>query len=90
MAKKSTDPTIPDPNPWKKIPIYLPACTPCSWPILYTVCPRSSDPFYVVTYYSKLVTTSWAYSKYHGMTELVDMFLLLFDAKSTRSLVQFS
>ena len=23
-----------------------------------TVCPRSKDPFYVVTYYIKLVTTS--------------------------------
>ena len=23
------------------------------------VCPRSSDPFYVVTYYLKWVTTSW-------------------------------
>ena len=30
-----------------------------SWYILYTVCPRSSDPFYIVTYYTKLVTTSW-------------------------------
>ena len=27
-----------------------------------TVCPRSSDPFYVVTYYIKWVTTSWTYS----------------------------
>ena len=27
-----------------------------------TVCPRSSDPFYVVTYYIKLVTTSWTHS----------------------------
>ena len=26
--------------------------------IFYTVCPRSSDPFYVVTYYIKWVTTS--------------------------------
>ena len=25
----------------------------------YTVCPRSSDPLYVVTYYIKWVTTSW-------------------------------
>ena len=24
-----------------------------------TVCPRSGDPFYVVTYYIKWVTTSW-------------------------------
>ena len=24
-----------------------------------TVCPRSSDPFYIVTYYIKWVSTSW-------------------------------
>ena len=29
-----------------------------------TVCPRSSDPFCVVTYYTKWVTTSWTYSTY--------------------------
>ena len=29
------------------------------WP---TVCPRSSDPFYIVIYYRKWVTTSWTYS----------------------------
>ena len=27
-----------------------------------TVCPRSSDPFYKVTYYIKWVTTSWTES----------------------------
>ena len=27
-----------------------------------TVCPGSSDTFYVVTYYIKWVTTSWTYS----------------------------
>ena len=27
-----------------------------------TVCPRSSGPFYVVTYYIKWVTTSWTHS----------------------------
>ena len=27
-----------------------------------TVCPRSSDPFHVVIYYIKRVTTSWTYS----------------------------
>ena len=30
----------------------------------YTICPRSSDPFYKVTYYIKWVTTSWTYSIY--------------------------
>ena len=24
-----------------------------------TVCPRSSDPYYIVSYYSKWITTSW-------------------------------
>ena len=24
-----------------------------------TVCPRSSDPFYIIPYYIKWVTTSW-------------------------------
>ena len=28
----------------------------------YTVCPGSSDPFYIVTYYIKWVTSSWTYS----------------------------
>ena len=27
-----------------------------------TLCPRSCDPFYIVSYYIKWVTTSWAYS----------------------------
>ena len=29
---------------------------------LYTVCPRGSDPFHIVNYYIKWVTTSWTYS----------------------------
>jgi len=29
--------------------------------INYTICPRSSDPFYIVTYV-KWVTTSWTHS----------------------------
>ena len=28
----------------------------------HTVCPRSSDPFYIVSYDMKWVTTSWTYS----------------------------
>ena len=36
----------------------------CRWLLFcnlvsYSVCPRSSDPFYIVTYYIKWVTTSW-------------------------------
>ena len=30
--------------------------------LMCTVCPRSSDPFYIVSNYIKLVTTSWTYS----------------------------
>ena len=30
--------------------------------LVITVCPGSSDPFYEVTYYIKLVTTSWTYN----------------------------
>ena len=30
-----------------------------------TVCPGSSDPFYVVTYYIKWVTTSWTHSTFN-------------------------
>ena len=30
-------------------------------PNLYTVCPRSSDPYYMVSYYTKWVTISWTY-----------------------------
>ena len=38
----------------------------------YAVCPRSSDPFYVVTYYTEWVTTSWTYSMYRntGFSEI--------------------
>ena len=34
-------------------------------PFWYTICPVSSDPFYIVTYYIKWVTTSWI----HGITK---------------------
>ena len=30
-------------------------------PYIHTVCPGSSDPFYIVTYYIKWDTTSWTY-----------------------------
>ena len=29
----------------------------------YTVCPGSSDPFFLVSYYIKWVTTSWTYGR---------------------------
>ena len=30
--------------------------------LVITICPRSSGPFYIVTYYIKWVNTSWTYS----------------------------
>ena len=38
------------------------SCLFCNWTQHGTVCSRSSDPSYVVTYYIKWVTTSWTYS----------------------------
>ena len=41
------------------------SCSKSVWLLschLTTVCPGSSDPFYVVTYYIKLVNTSWTHS----------------------------
>ena len=35
-----------------------------------TVRPRSSDPIHIVSYYKKLVTTSWTYSKYNIHTKM--------------------
>ena len=32
--------------------------------ITHTVCPRSSDPLYLVSYYIKWVTTSWTYGRW--------------------------
>ena len=32
----------------------------------HTVRPGSSDPFYIVSYYIKWVTTFWTYSTYGG------------------------
>ena len=43
----------------------------------YTVCPGSSDPFYVLTYYIKWVTTSWTYS-------ILNFHLILFKKWETR------
>ena len=37
-------------------------CTTSQDEYLYIVCPGSSDPFYIVTYNIKLVTTSWTHS----------------------------
>ena len=33
--------------------------------MVYTVCPRSSDPFCIESYHIKRVTTSWTYSILH-------------------------
>ena len=34
--------------------------------ILITVCPGSSDPFYIITYYIKWVTISWTHNTIPG------------------------
>ena len=41
----------------------------------YTVCPGSSDPFYVVTYNIKWVTTSWTHSM-QGIVSVCFVFTL--------------
>ena len=41
--------------------------------LFITVCPRSSDPFYIVSYYIKWVATSWTYSITERMGENVSM-----------------
>ena len=43
-----------------------------------TICPRSSDLFYIVSYYTKWVTTSWTHSniqKFDG-AEMVTQIML--------------
>ena len=34
-----------------------------------TLCPGSSDPFYIVTYYIKWVTISWTHSRLKGIPQ---------------------
>ena len=43
---------------------------------VFTVCPRSLDPCYIVSYYIKWVKTSWTYSKYFCC--IVIKYVLLF------------
>ena len=42
---------------WLSVRLHLTLSSSVS--LLHTVCPGSSDPFYIVTYYIKWVTTSW-------------------------------
>ena len=39
--------------------------------VLYTVCPRSSDQFYILTYYIKWVTTSWTDGIYTNILQTI-------------------
>ena len=43
-------------------------------PSWYTVCPRSSDPFYKVPYYIKWVTTSWTYGTCKAVSRALYMY----------------
>ena len=40
--------------------------------LFYTVCPRNSDTFYLVSYYIKWVTTSWTYCNLTMMCPSMD------------------
>ena len=52
-------------------------------PLQFTVCPRSSALFYVVTYYMKWVTTFWTHS-----TAATKCLLLFFSEESGSSFTQ--
>ena len=41
---------------------------------IYTICPASSDPFYIVSYYIKWVTTSWTHSMYFQSSDCESKF----------------
>ena len=42
-----------------------------------TVCPRSSYPVYIVTYYMKWVTTAWTHSSNPASSPFIDLFRAL-------------
>ena len=44
----------------------------------HTVCPRSSDPFYIVYYYINWVTTSWTYSSIISLN-WKNIFLIIYE-----------
>ena len=74
IHRSSLSPSLPpSPLPLSLFPSIAKRRNSCEGRVLhhryynrYTVCPRSSDPFYVVTYYIKWVTNSWTYSIYSG------------------------
>ena len=38
----------------------------------HTVCPRGSDPFYIVSYYIKWVTSSWTHSSSNAVSQIFE------------------
>ena len=42
----------------------------------FTLCPRSLDPFYSVSYFIKRVKTSWTYSTVHS--ELYNIYIYIY------------
>ena len=44
----------------------------------YTICPRSSDPIYILSYYIKWVTTSWTQSNISTMVNIKVVQILSF------------
>ena len=49
---------------------------------LRTVCPKSNAPFYIVTYCTKWVTTSWTYSIYY-ICRLYEFTLIFYTFKAS-------
>ena len=44
--------------------------------ILRTICPRSSDPYYILSYYIRWVNTSWTYSNPNKLRRLHHIILI--------------
>ena len=53
---------------------YMIFWNPFFYIFLPTVCPRSSDPFCKESYYIKSVTTSWTYSTYSALYQLLTVY----------------
>ena len=61
------------------------SCSKSVWLLschLTTVCPQSSDPFYVVTNYRKLVNTSWTLTVCPGSSDPPEKLLKIFASEN--------
>ena len=57
--------------------LYLSVSIWVRWRAIETVCPRGSDPFYIVSYYIKRVTFSWTYSTFFSKENFTLLSLLV-------------